>query len=193
MDTKSIISKNLQDSIHLKKTILKNDTIVNQIVEISHLIVNTFENKHQLLLCGNGGSAADSQHLAAEFSGRYYLNRAPLKAMALHTDTSFLTAVSNDYSFDEVYSRLVEAIGTKGDILLGLSTSGNSKNIVNALRQAKQQHMITVGFTGKNQSDMDDYCDYIIKVPSIDTPRIQEAHMIIGHSICEIVEQKLFS
>lgn len=193
MNTKELFLKNVNESIAVKQSVLENQDIFNTIDVVSKLIIKAFELKQQLMLCGNGGSAADSQHLAAEFSGRYYLNRPPLKAVALHTDTSFLTAVSNDFSFDNVYSRMVEAIGSKGDILIGLSTSGNSNNVVNAMSYAQKKGITTVGFTGQAISQMDNYCDYLIKVPSQDTARIQEAHMLIGHSICEIVETHLFS
>lgn len=193
MNTKDIFSKNLNDSITIKQTILENKEILNTITTISDILVDAFKSNQQLMFCGNGGSAADSQHLAAEFSGRYYLNRPPLKAIALHTDTSFLTAVSNDFSFDEVYSRLVDALGSKGDVLVGLSTSGNSVNVIKALTQAKKRGIITIGFTGKSQCQIDTLCDHLIKVPSLDTPRVQEAHLLIGHTICEIVEKRLFS
>ncbi|HCL56745.1 MAG TPA: phosphoheptose isomerase, partial [Spirochaetia bacterium] len=147
----------------------------------------------KILFCGNGGSAADAQHLAAEFSGRFYIDREPLDAEALHCNTSYLTAVANDYSYDEIYSRLVKAKGQKGDVLVGLSTSGNSKNIIKAIETANQIGMITVGFTGESGGKMKDICQYLINVPSNDTPRIQEAHMMIGHIICELVEKELFS
>ena len=193
MNTKELFLKNINESIAVKQSLIEQQDILNSIDTISNLIIKAFELKQQLMLCGNGGSAADSQHLAAEFSGRYYFDRPPLKAIALHTDTSFLTAVANDFSFDDVYSRMIEAIGVKGDILIGLSTSGNSKNVVNAMSHAKEKGIITVGFTGQAISQMDNYCDYLIKVPSIDTARIQESHMIIGHTICEIVEKQMFS
>ena len=145
------------------------------------------------LFCGNGGSAADAQHLAAEFSGRYYLDRAPLYAEALHTDTSFMTAVANDFSFDEVYARLIEGIAKNGDVLIGLSTSGNSNNIIKALMEAQKRNITTIGFTGNNDGKMNKYCDILLVVPSTDTPRIQECHLMLGHAICELVEKKLFS
>ena len=145
-----------------------------------------------MLLCGNGGSAADAQHLAAEFSGRFYYDRQPLPAEALHVNTSFLTAVANDYSFEDVYARMVRATGKPGDILIGLSTSGNSPNVVRAFEEARAIGMTTIGFTGETGGKLSPLCDFLINVPSQDTPRIQEAHITIGHIICEIVESTLF-
>jgi D-sedoheptulose 7-phosphate isomerase len=144
------------------------------------------------LFCGNGGSAADAQHLAAEFSGRFYKNRKALPAEALHCNTSYLTAVANDYSYDVIYSRLLDGIGVKGDVLIGLSTSGNSKNILNAIDVAKQIGIASIALTGETGGKMKDSSDILINVPSIDTPRIQESHIMIGHIICELVEEKLF-
>ncbi|MDA7768240.1 D-sedoheptulose 7-phosphate isomerase [Flavobacteriales bacterium] len=193
MKNREIISNNISNSIKVKNEILNDESLINQILDVAETIQNSFENNCKLLLCGNGGSAADAQHLAAEFSGRYYMDRDPLHAEALHTDTSFMTAVANDYSFNDVYSRLIRGIGKKGDILIGLSTSGNSTNIVNALKEAKELGIKTIGFTGKNGGEINQHCDIIIKVPSRDTPRIQEAHLLIGHAICELVEKNLFS
>ncbi|MDG1917585.1 MAG: D-sedoheptulose 7-phosphate isomerase [Flavobacteriales bacterium] len=193
MNKQDLIKKNIKDSLKIKKELLKNETLIKQIVEIADLIIKAFKTEKKLLFCGNGGSAADAQHLAAEFSGRYYLNRAPLHAEALHTDTSFMTAVANDFSFDEVYSRLIKGIGKDGDILIGMSTSGNSKNVTKALEQAKKQGLITIGFTGKKGGEMNNHCDLIINIPSNDTPRIQECHLMLGHAICELVEKELFS
>ncbi len=155
-------------------------------------IVDAFRAGNKLLLCGNGGSAADAQHLAAEFTGRFYKDRQGLPAEALHVNTSYLTSVANDYSFDVVYSRMVTGIGNKGDILIGLSTSGNSTNIINALTAAKEKEMITVGFTGEEGGKMKNLCDYLINIPSNDTPRIQESHILIGHIICQLAEEKYF-
>ena len=144
------------------------------------------------MFCGNGGSAADAQHIAAELSGRFYTDRDPLYAEALHVNTSFLTAVANDYSYDVVYSRMLKGCGRKGDVLFAISTSGNSKNIVNAIEEGKKQGMITVGMTGESGGKMHDLCDYILRVPSNDTPRIQESHILIGHIICQLIEEQLF-
>ena len=188
-----LIRRNISDSISVKQKLLQNDTILTEITKVVDLIVEAFNNGNKLLFCGNGGSAADAQHLAAEFSGRYYLNRPPLHAEALHTDTSFMTAVSNDFSFDEVYARLIQGIGKQGDILIGMSTSGNSKNVIKALEEAKKKNIITIGFTGKANGNMKPYCDFLINIPSDDTPRIQECHLMLGHAICELVEKELFS
>ena len=188
-----LIKRNISDSITVKQELLQDDDIMVDIIKVADLIVEAFNNGNKLLFCGNGGSAADAQHLAAEFSGRYYLNRPPLHAEALHTDTSFMTAVSNDFSFDEVYARLIQGIGKQGDILIGMSTSGNSKNVIKALEEAKKKNIITIGFTGKANGNMKPCCDYLINIPSDDTPRIQECHLMLGHAICELVEKELFS
>ena len=188
-----LIRRNIIDSITVKQELLQNDAIMVDITKVADLIVEAFNNGNKLLFCGNGGSAADAQHLAAEFSGRYYLNRPPLHAEALHTDTSFMTAVSNDFSFDEVYARLIQGIGKQGDILIGMSTSGNSKNVIKALEEAKKKNIITIGLTGKANGNMKPYCDLLINIPSDDTPRIQECHLMLGHAICELVEKELFS
>ena len=185
---KSIISS----SIEVKSKILTDEVFLNRIVEVSNLIADSFRNGHRLYLCGNGGSAADAQHLAAEFTGRFYSDREPLPAEALHVNTSFLTAVANDYSYDIIYSRLTQAMGRKGDVLIGLSTSGNSKNVIEALKVANEIGMVTVGFTGETGGNMKDVCKYLVNIPSKDTPRIQECHMILGHTICELVETHLF-
>ncbi len=192
MDKLSIIKQNIEDSISLKSMILADENILSKVDEISSAIIKCYQEKGKVLFCGNGGSAADSQHLAAELSGRYYYDRPPLSAEALHVNTSYLTAVANDYSYNEVYARLLQGIGNEGDIIIGLSTSGNSSNIINALKVAKEKKMIIVGFTGDGGGDMAEYCDILIAIPSKDTPRIQECQMLIGHAICHIVELSLF-
>ena len=186
------ISVIINNSINVKLDLLKNEEILNTIHQVATEITLAYKNKNKLLLCGNGGSAADAQHIAAEFTGRYYLDRDPLLAEALHVNTSYLTAVANDYSYDKIYSRYVKAAGREGDILLGFSTSGNSENVVDALRVANELNMKTVGLTGSSGGKMKDICHYLINVPSTDTPRIQESHILIGHIICEIVESNLF-
>ncbi|MEM1804198.1 MAG: D-sedoheptulose 7-phosphate isomerase [Desulfurococcaceae archaeon] len=187
-----IIAKALQDSISVKSNILNDKKLINVIENVAKEVVETFKKGGKVLLCGNGGSAADAQHIAAELSGRFYKDREPLFAEALHVNTSYLTAVANDYSYDEVFSRLVKAKGKPGDILIGISTSGNSPNIIKAIETANQIGLITVGLTGQTGGKMKDLCKYLINVPSTDTPRIQEAHITIGHIICEIVEKELF-
>ena len=189
---KETISKSLKESIEVKENIVKDEKLLDLISEVALKIVDAFKQDKKVLFCGNGGSAADAQHIAAELSGRFYIDRAPLFAEALHVNTSYLTAVANDYSYDEIFSRLVKAKGRRGDILIGISTSGRSRNVIKALIQAKEIGMITVGMTGADGSGMKQWCDYLIEVPSTDTPRIQEAHITIGHIICEIVENKLF-
>lgn len=182
----------IQDSIDTKVALLQDDALIAVIQEVTAAIVNAFQNGNQVLFCGNGGSAADAQHLAAEFSGRFYKDRTPLPSEALHCNTSYLTAVANDYSYEVIYSRLIKGIGRQGDILIGLSTSGNSVNIIRAFEQAKENRMITVGCTGASGGKMKAVSDYLINIPSADTPRIQEAHIMVGHIICQLTEEKLF-
>lgn len=187
------IKEIIQHSISIKQQVLENESIITTLQDITDQIVSCFEGDGKVLFCGNGGSAADAQHLAAEFSGRFYFDREPLNSEALHVNTSYLTAVGNDYSYQEVYARIVKAKGRKGDVLVGISTSGNSGNVVKALEQAKKQGMITVGFTGETGGKMKELCDYLIPIPSTDTPRIQECHILVGHIVCELVEEALFT
>ncbi|OYU54677.1 MAG: phosphoheptose isomerase [Chitinophagaceae bacterium BSSC1] len=189
---KVAIKKLIKASIDTKQAILENEELVLAIDSVIKMVVPAFNNGQRVHFCGNGGSAADAQHLAAEFSGRFYKNRRALPSEALHCNTSYLTAVANDYSFEEIYSRLVDGIMEKGDVLIGMSTSGNSKNIVKAFETARAKGIITVGFTGENGGAMRELSDYLINVPSSVTPRIQEAHMLIGHIICELVEAAIF-
>ena len=160
---------------------------------IARLCLDAFESGNKLLLCGNGGSASDAQHIASELSGRFYKDRSPLNAQALHVNSSYMTAVANDYGFSKTYERSVQAFGKKGDILIGISTSGNSSNVINAIKIAKEKKLITVGFTGIDGGKLNNICDYIIKIPSNDTARIQEGHILIGHIMCELIEKSLFS
>lgn len=180
-------------SIETKQNILADETMLQSICDAVNAVTDAFRNGNKVLFCGNGGSAADAQHLAAEFSGRFYKDRKALPAEALHCNTSYLTAVANDYSYDVIYSRLVDGLGLPGDVLIGLSTSGNSGNIVKAFETAKEKKMVTIGFTGESGGKMKELSDYLFNVPSKDTPRIQESHIMIGHIICELVEAKLFS
>jgi len=186
------IKKIIKASIDTKQSVLQNEGLLKTIEASVDVIVNAFRNGNRVYFCGNGGSAADAQHLAAEFSGRFYTDRKALPAEALHCNTSYLTAVANDYSFDEVYSRLIDGIGEKGDVLVGLSTSGNSPNILKAFNTAKRKEMITIGFTGKSGGEMRTLCDHLINIPSTDTPRIQESHIMVGHIICQLVEEKMY-
>ncbi len=185
---KNIISA----SISVKQQLLEDEKIISTLTDCVTVIVDAFTKGNKVLFCGNGGSAADAQHLAAEFSGRFYIDRDALPAEALHCNTSYLTAVGNDYSYDVIYSRIIKGIGNKGDILIGLSTSGNSANVVKAFEMAKQKEMITIGFTGFTGGAMKEISDYLLNVPSTDTPRIQESHILLGHIICELVEARLF-
>lgn len=182
----------LNSSISVKEQIVNDTNLLHVIEESAHVITEAFLQGNRVYFCGNGGSAADAQHLAAEFSGRYYYDRPPLDAEALHVNTSYLTAVGNDYSFDEIYSRLIKAKGIKGDVLVALSTSGNSPNILRAIAEARVIGMTIIGFTGNSGGNMKHSCDFLINVPSNDTPRIQESHITIGHIICEIVESSIF-
>ncbi len=186
------IKSKIQTSVDLKTSLLNNTPILNAVDAIVRDISTCYKNGGKVLWCGNGGSAADSQHLAAELSGRFYYDRPPLFSEALHVNTSYITAVANDYSYDIIYSRLVEAMGRKGDVLFGLSTSGNSGNVIKAFEKANEMDIITVGFTGETGGKMKDLCKYLINIPSKDTPRIQECHMLLGHTICEMVEMSLF-
>ncbi|MBI2282652.1 MAG: D-sedoheptulose 7-phosphate isomerase [Bacteroidetes bacterium] len=179
-------------SIDVKQQILADTAFLQTIEQVIEVVTNAFQNGKKVLFCGNGGSAADAQHLAAEFSGRFYKDRKALPSEALHCNSSYLTAVANDYSYDVIYSRLVEGICEEGDVLIGLSTSGNSKNILNAFEAAKAKKVITIGFTGASGGKMKDAGDYLLNVPSSDTPRIQESHIMVGHIICELVEAKIF-
>jgi D-sedoheptulose 7-phosphate isomerase len=190
---KQTISKIIQTSIDVKQLLLADEQLIATIEKAVKIITTAFKNGNKILFCGNGGSAADAQHLAAEFSGRFYTDRHALPAEALHVNTSYMTAVANDYSFDVVYSRMITGIGNKGDVLIGISTSGNSTNIINAIEAAREKGMTTIGFTGTTGGKMKDICDMLVNVPSTDTPRIQESHILVGHIICELVEKAYFN
>jgi D-sedoheptulose 7-phosphate isomerase len=186
------IKKQIQDSIDLKNKVLNDVELLRKTEEVIHTIVHAFKQSKKVLFCGNGGSAADAQHLAAEFSGRYYYDRPPLYAEALHVNTSFVTAVANDYSFDVVYARMIEAMAADGDVLIALSTSGNSSNVVKAVEMANQKNMKVISFTGESGGQLKAISQVLINIPSTDTPRIQECHMLLGHIICKEVEAILF-
>ncbi len=183
----------IRESILVKNKILEDPKIINIIGQSVSIILEALKNGNKLYFCGNGGSAADAQHLAAEFTGRFYIDRKALPAEALHCNTSYLTAVANDYSFEDVYSRLLEGISKPGDILIGISTSGNSKNIIKALQTAKLINLHTISFTGLNGGLMKNYSDYLLDIPSENTPRIQECHILVGHIICQMVEEQFFN
>lgn len=188
-----LIKDIIRASIDTKEGILQNETLLATIQECVELMTSAFRKGNKVFFCGNGGSAADAQHLAAELSGRFYKDRDALPSEALHVNSSYLTAVANDYSFDVIYSRLIGGFGKEGDILVAISTSGNSMNIVNAVTRANELGMVTVGFTGVSGGKMKELCRHLINVPSSDTPRIQECHILIGHIICQLVEDKLFT
>lgn len=182
----------VRDSIETKQRLLANEGLLRTAQDVADLVADTFSRDGKVFFCGNGGSAADAQHLAAEFSGRFYFDRDPLFSEALHVNTSYITAVANDYSYEQIYSRLVKAKVRTGDVLIGMSTSGNSANIVRAFEQCRIQGGVTVGMTGESGGHMREVSDILLNMPSSDTPRIQECHMLLGHAICQLVEEKLF-
>ncbi len=186
------ITSIINESIKVKQALLADVNLIAQIDTVVKVITTAFQNGNSVYFAGNGGSAADAQHLAAEFSGRFYKDRKALPSEALHCNTSYLTAVANDYSYEVIYARLIEGITKPGDVLVGLSTSGNSGNIVKAFEMAKTKQVVTIGFTGDNGGKMKAISDYLINVPSSDTPRIQESHILVGHIICELVESNIF-
>jgi len=174
-------------------TILKIQDLTPQIAQISMEIVKAYRNHKKVVLFGNGGSAADAQHIAAEFVGKFYKDRDSLPALAFHTNTSVLTATANDYGFEHVFERQVSSFVGEGDIAIGLSTSGNSPNVIKGLLKAKEKGAITIGFTGSKENEIEKIVDYCLKIPSTDTPRIQEGHITVGHIVCYLVEKELFS
>ncbi|MGE4287815.1 MAG: SIS domain-containing protein [Salinivirgaceae bacterium] len=182
----------IESSIATKQQIINDGTLMETVEKIARAIIACYQNGGKVLFCGNGGSAADAQHLAAELSGRFYFDRPPLEAEALHVNSSYVTAVANDYSYNDIYSRYVNGVGKPGDVIIGFSTSGNSENIVRALKVAREKKMITVGMTGAMGGKLCELSDYLLNVPSLDTPRIQESHIMLGHIFCEIVEEGLF-
>lgn len=186
------IRKIISESVEVKNKLLETEGILRSVDEIASLMVQALKNGNRIYFCGNGGSAADAQHLAAEFSGRFYIDRDALPAEALHCNTSYITAVGNDYGYDLVYARLIKGIGNKGDFLVGLSTSGNSVNIIKAFEVAREKGIVTVGFTGQSGGKMKELSDYLLNVPSSNTPRIQESHIMLGHIICQLVEEQYF-
>ncbi|HFP7721992.1 TPA: D-sedoheptulose 7-phosphate isomerase [Campylobacter jejuni] len=188
----SYIKGHFTDSILVKEQILKDENLITLIKNASLEVIKAYKNGNKTLLAGNGGSAADAQHIAGEFVSRFYFDRPGIASIALTTDTSVLTAIGNDYGYENLFARQVQAQGVKGDVFIGISTSGNSKNILKALELCKQKEIISIGLSGASGGAMNELCDYCIKVPSTCTPRIQEAHILIGHIICAIVEEELF-
>jgi D-sedoheptulose 7-phosphate isomerase len=186
------ISDILNDSFNNLQKVINDKGLILEIETITTKIIKAFKDGNKLLLCGNGGSASDAQHIAAELSGRFIKERKPLYAEALHVNSSYMTAVSNDYGFESTYSRMLEAIGKKGDVLIALSTSGNSENVVNAIKMANSLEMLSVGMSGASGGKIKELCQHNIIIPSSNTARIQEAHIIVGHIFCQIIEEKLF-
>ncbi|ECR5192817.1 D-sedoheptulose 7-phosphate isomerase [Campylobacter jejuni] len=192
MEMVNYIKGHFTDSILVKEQILKDENLITLIKNASLEVIKAYKNGNKTLLAGNGGSAADAQHIAGEFVSRFYFDRPGIASIALTTDTSILTAIGNDYGYENLFARQVQAQGVKGDVFIGISTSGNSKNILKALEFCKQKEIISIGLSGASGGAMNELCDYCIKVPSTCTPRIQEAHILIGHIICAIVEEELF-
>jgi D-sedoheptulose 7-phosphate isomerase len=186
------IAKIINSNIFVKQALLNDKHLLSAIEAAANKIISCYKAGGKLLLCGNGGSAADAQHIAAEFSGRFYFDRPSLAAEAIHVNTSYLTSVANDYSFDEIYARYISGAGKSGDVLIAISTSGNSENIIRAITTARKYGMFTIALTGATGGKIKDISDLLINVPSTDTPRIQETHILIGHIICEIVEREMF-
>ena len=192
MDYKVIIERSLERSIEVKRKILENEDIKKKILDAAKMMISTIKKGFKIIACGNGGSAADAQHIIAELQGKFYKNRKPLPAISLTVNTSVLTAVGNDFGFNEVFSRQVKGVGKEGDVLLAISTSGNSANVINAAIAAREIGMKVICLTGKSGGKLKEHCDILINVPDDDTPRIQEAHITIGHIICQIVEEEIF-
>lgn len=188
---KSFIKDYIKESISAKNNILENNKILELIEESANIIINTYKNNKKILIAGNGGSAADAQHIATEFVSKFTKERKALNAIALTTNTSIITAVSNDYDYSLIFSRQIEALAQEGDIFIAISTSGNSENIIKAIKTAKELNLVTIGLVGSKPSQMDNLCDYLIKVPSDKTSIIQESHIMIGHMICGLVENNL--
>ncbi len=188
-----MIKDRIKQAISIKELMLNDQQLIESIEKAAELLIECYKQDKKTLFCGNGGSAADAQHLAAELSGKFYLDRPPIHAEACHVNSSFITAYSNDYHFEQAYERYIASTGKKGDVLIAISTSGNSVNILNAAKKSKELGMKIVSMTGKDGGILKNISDIQIKIPSLDTPRIQEAQILIGHIICEIVENKLFA
>jgi len=192
MKNKNILLNAITESVETKKRILNNGDLLREIDRVGQVIIEVFKAGNKLMLCGNGGSAADAQHIAAELSGRFNFDRDPLDAEALHVNASFVTAVANDYNYEEVYKRMVQAKSQNGDALIAISTSGNSPNIIAAVNKAKELGVTCIALTGENGGTLAPLCNHSLKIPSNETPRIQESHILIGHILCEMIENNLF-
>ena len=189
---KEFIENQIKKSYEIKKNILEDEELFNEIIKVGEVLIEVYKRGNKLLIAGNGGSAADAQHIAGELVSKFYFDRPALPSIALTTNTSIITAIGNDYGYEYLFSRQIEANGVKGDVFLGISTSGNSKNIIEGIKKAKEKDIITIGLVGETGGEMKDLCDYIIKVPSKETPRIQEAHILIGHIWCSMIEKDIF-
>lgn len=189
---KDYINSQIEESLGVKKGMLEDKRLINTIETVAVKIINTFANGKKILLAGNGGSAADAQHIAAEFVSKFYFDRPAFAAMALTTDTSILTAIGNDYGYQHLFSRQIESLSNEGDVFFAYSTSGKSDNIINALKECKKRGVTSIGLTGNRVGKMNELCDYCICIPSGDTPRIQEGHALVGHLICALVEESIF-
>lgn len=192
MNINDIIKEQINDSMDVKQKILNDENILNVIKTASDVITNSYKNGGKLLLCGNGGSAGDAQHIAGEMVARFRLERNALSAIAFNTNSSVVTAIGNDYEYNYIFERQVEAFGKEGDVLISISTSGNSESVLRAINKAKEMNIKTVSLLGKDGGACKNISDYAIVVPSDDTPRIQESHIMIGHIICDIVERRMF-
>ncbi len=188
---KDIVTKSYKESVHSKEAFFKQN--IQLVIRCAELIADTFKAGNKLLICGNGGSAADAQHLSAEFVNRFVIERPPLPAVALSTDTSIITSIGNDYTFDQIFSKQIKAIGKEGDILLAISTSGDSKNVILAVKVARDMGIKTIGLAGKSGGKMAKMVDILLNVDSDITARIQEVHITAGHIICELVDHILFN
>ena len=186
------IENYINDTLETQKKILQDESIINKIQDIAETIIVALKNGKKILFVGNGGSASDCDHLATEFVSKFYKDRHAFNAISLTSNNSLITALSNDFGYDKAFSRQIEAIGQDGDVLFALSTSGNSKNIIESINIANEMNLTTIGLVGSKKSNMDDICSILIKIPSAETPNIQEAQMVIGHLICKLVEDKLF-
>lgn len=186
------IKEEIAQSIAVKQSILENEVLLAQIAQAAEILTRAYRDSHSALLAGNGGSAADAQHLAGELVNKLYFDRPGIPAHSLSTDTSVMTAIGNDIGFKYMFARQIQAQGSKGDVFIGISTSGNSENIVEALKVCREKGITSIGLTGSRECLMDGLCDLCIKVPSDCTPRIQESHILIGHIVCAIVEENLF-
>ena len=189
---KDRIQKIISDSSEIHTRLLEDYDFQNHIKKIVAVCVEAFKNGNKLLLCGNGGSASDAQHIAAELSGRFYKDRPPLHAEALNVNTSFLTAVANDFGYDQIFARMLESCGKKKDVLIAISTSGNSNNIIQVLKKARNLDILTIGLSGQDGGKMQSLCDIIVNIPSHNTARIQEIHILCGHIICQLIEEEIF-